>query len=173
MQRLRGRQFVYSPVCALVASVAGIGHWGSNGANGKVLGQEMKELEMTSGDDGGIQGLGLVMLGVRDVERSVAFYRDRLGLPLQSRSGGFAFFSGNGTTLALSEELGRARDHKAGAVEFVFSVVDVHTAHKMLTQRGVEFHKAPRLVTGDQWSANFTDPDGHELSIFGPSAQVP
>jgi catechol 2,3-dioxygenase-like lactoylglutathione lyase family enzyme len=117
-----------------------------------------------------VQNVGLVMLGVRDLERSIPFYRDSLGLKLQSQGGGFAFFDGGGVTLALSQELGRARDYKTGAVEVVFSVADVRTAHEALTGRGVNFQRPPRVVTGQQWSANFTDPDGHELSIFGPSS---
>ena len=33
---------------------------------------------------------------------------------------------------------------------------------------GVEFLREPSNVTGDSWAANFRDPDGHLLSIFGP-----
>lgn len=37
-----------------------------------------------------------------------------------------------------------------------------------LEARGVTFLNEPRNVTGNQWAANFRDPDGHLLSIFGP-----
>ena len=45
---------------------------------------------------------------------------------------------------------------------------DLTAAHEPLRARGVEFLNAPRNVTGDQWAANFRDPDGHLLSVFGP-----
>ena len=47
-------------------------------------------------------------------------------------------------------------------------MADVTAAHQALSARGVEFLNAPRNVTGDQWAANFRDPDAHLLSIFGP-----
>ena len=125
---------------------------------------------MSEAKVGPIQKVGHVMLGVRDVEKSVAFYRDRLGLRLLSQNEGFAFFDGGGVVLALSLEMGKAKNHAVGAVEIVLAVDDVHAAHQALSERGVIFRRAPRLVTGQQWSANFTDPDGHEMSIFGPSA---
>ena len=56
----------------------------------------------------------------------------------------------------------------AGGTEIVFGVEDVTAAHAALTARGVAFLSAPRNVTGDQWAANFRDPDGHLLSVFGP-----
>lgn len=131
---------------------------------------EKKEIAVMSEEKVGlIQRVGHVMLGVRDIEKSVAFYRDRLGLRLLSQNEGFAFFDGGGVVLALSLEIGKAKNYSVGAVEIVLAVDDVHAAHQALSERGVIFWRAPRLVTGQQWSANFTDPDGHELSIFGLS----
>ncbi len=46
--------------------------------------------------------ISLVTLGVRDLERSIAFYRDGLRWPLSSASSGdVAFFRTGGTVLAL------------------------------------------------------------------------
>jgi len=115
--------------------------------------------------------IGVVMLGIRDLASSVAFYRDKLGLRLASQFEGFAFFEGGGVTLALSEGLARAHGSSgplAGATEVVFSVDDVRAAHQALAERGVNFTHEPRVVSGPMWGANFNDPDGHGLSIFGP-----
>jgi lactoylglutathione lyase len=112
--------------------------------------------------------VGNIMLGVSDLTRSVAFYRDVLGLELQQQVPGFAFFSGGGVALVLSEPLLKARPGLRGAVEIVFSVEDVRAAHMALTVRGLRFTSEPRQVTGNLWAANFDDPDGHHLSIFGP-----
>ena len=107
------------------------------------------------------------MLGVTDLERSIAFYRDRVGLELTGKHDGFAFFDGGEISLALSESLADSIEGPPGPVEVVFSVEHVRDAHAALAERGVEFDIEPRSVTGPMWAANFRDPDGHQLSIFG------
>lgn len=108
------------------------------------------------------------MLGATDLQSSVAFYRDRLSLQITGEHAGFAFFDAGGVTLALSEGLARAVLGVAGAVEVVFSVDHVRTEFQALQSRGIEFTTEPRAVHGPNWAANFKDPDGHILSIFGP-----
>lgn len=112
--------------------------------------------------------IGLVMLGVKDLGASVTFYRDKLGVTLQNQIPGFAFLDGGGVTLALSEALVGASERVVGATEVVFTVPGVRPAYEALRARGVEFLNEPRVVSGDLWAANFTDADGHRLSIFGP-----
>ena len=116
--------------------------------------------------------IGVVMLGVGQLSRAMAFYRDKLGLVLKGQNEGFAFLDGGGVTLCLSEALARAAGPAPGAVEIVFSVENVRGAHKALAARGVEFTHEPRTVTGPLWAANFNDPDGHKLSIFGPEGKA-
>ena len=116
--------------------------------------------------------IGVVMLGVEKLPRAVAFYRDKLGLVLKGQNEGFAFFDGGGVTLCLSEALARVSRQVPGAVEVVFSVGNVRGAHKALSARGIEFTHEPRSVTGPMWAANFNDPDGHLLSVFGPEGSV-
>jgi catechol 2,3-dioxygenase-like lactoylglutathione lyase family enzyme len=117
--------------------------------------------------------IGIVMLGATNTARSIAFYRDKLGLTLKGQNEGFAFLDGGGVTLCLSESLARVSNPVAGATEVVFSVGDVRGAHEALRARGVEFTHEPRTVTGPMWAANFNDPDGHKLSIFGPEGAKP
>lgn len=112
--------------------------------------------------------IGIIMLGVTDMEQSLAFYRDRLGLKVAGQSPGFAFLNAGSVTLALSEALTRALGDKPGPVEVVFSVDHVRGAYEQLRARGIEFPLEPRPVNGPMWAANFTDPAGHALSIFGP-----
>ncbi len=127
---------------------------------------------MTPGGDFCLDKISVVMLGVTDVDRSLAFYHGTLGMAVQFQSPGFTFLNGGGVTLALSRPLAEARAAAPGAVEIVFSVANVRAAHASLAARGVEFHQAPRQVTPDSWAANFVDPDGHQLSIFGPEGKV-
>ena len=113
--------------------------------------------------------VGVVMLGVKDLARSVAFYRDTLGLPPQGEvPGEFAFFNAGSAMLALSVPLVKNSEHIVGATEIVFAVDDVRAAHAALRERGVAFTVEPRVVNPPMWSANFNDPDGHRLSIYGP-----
>ena len=48
------------------------------------------------------------------------------------------------------------------------AVDDVRAAHAALRERGVAFTVEPRAVNPPMWAANFNDPDGHRLSIYGP-----
>ncbi len=116
--------------------------------------------------------IGVIMLGVHDLARAVAFYRDTLGLSLKFESPGFAFLDGGGVSLCLSQPLGQASQQIAGATEVVFSVDDVRGAYEALRGRGVRFTHEPRNVTGSSWAANFEDSDGHRLSIFGPERKM-
>lgn len=117
-------------------------------------------------------GVSTVMLGVRDLAGAVAFYRDKLGLTVKGEIPGFAFLDGGSVTLCLSQPLARASEQMAGATEVVFAVEDVRGAYEALRERGVVFTHEPRNVTGSQWAANFKDPDGHKLSIFGPERRA-
>ncbi len=120
--------------------------------------------------------VGVVILGVHDVARALEFYRDTLGLTVKSQFRGFAFLDAGAVTLCLSEPL--ARSHAtpegtlAGATELVFEVPGVRETYQALVERGVRFTHEPRIVAGTQWAANFEDPDGHKLSVFGPERKT-
>jgi catechol 2,3-dioxygenase-like lactoylglutathione lyase family enzyme len=117
--------------------------------------------------------IGVVMLGVQDLDRSVAFYRDQLGLKLQTLiPGDFAFFDAGGMMFALSVGLAKNSPQMVGATEVVFSVDSVRETHEALRARGVTFFQEPRVVNPPMWAANFSDPDGHRLSIFGPERKA-
>ncbi len=115
-----------------------------------------------------IEGLQFVMLGTRDVERSIEFYRDTLQLELLHSFEGFAFFRCGAVTIVLSSDLGERMGSEPNfASELVLGVASVRSAFDELTSRGVSFVNAPRQVNADAWAANFTDPNGHHLSVYG------
>jgi catechol 2,3-dioxygenase-like lactoylglutathione lyase family enzyme len=117
------------------------------------------------------KGIAYIALGVTDLERSVAFYRDTLELPLQFQHGGLAFFGAGPVTLMLTGELAKVRTPLAGGVELVFTVEAVHPVWRRLAAKGVPFFREPRQVTEKDWSAVLTDPDGHFLTLFGPPGE--
>jgi len=112
--------------------------------------------------------VSFVMLGVRDVAGSLAFYRDKLGLKVQREIPGFAFLDAGAVTLCLSEPAAKVRGQVAGAGELVFSVGEVTAAYQALGGKGVQFTHEPRNITPTMRVANFDDPDGNHLSISGP-----
>jgi catechol 2,3-dioxygenase-like lactoylglutathione lyase family enzyme len=118
--------------------------------------------------------IAAIMLGVSDLDKSTAFYRDQLGFTLQQHIPyDFSFFDGGGMMLILS--LPHSKIHggaKPGSMEVVFGVADILTAYESLRARGIQFKNEPRAVSGPMWAANFDDPDGHHLSIFGPNKRV-
>jgi catechol 2,3-dioxygenase-like lactoylglutathione lyase family enzyme len=116
--------------------------------------------------------VSVLMLGVKDLAQSAAFYRDTLGLqPLGEAPGEFAFFKAGDMMLALSVPHAKPEISPSvvGGMEVVFGVEDVAAAYEALAARGVQFVREPRHATGENWSAVFTDPNGHRLSVFGPN----
>ena len=119
--------------------------------------------------------LGYVVLFVEDFDRSVAFYAERVGLPVRLRAEGYAEFAVEGAKFAL---LGRSRvaeltgdAHAArpapGAHEGAVTVLveDVDRVHRELSGRGVPFLGAPQDRPWGQRSVFFHDPEGHLIEI--------
>ena len=117
-------------------------------------------------------GLGYVMLGVTDMDRSTKFYEQTLGRKLLFRAeNSLAFFDGGPVTIGLNTGLAARRQPVAGASELVFKVDSVKGSWRALKEHGVSFIVDPRQATDKDWVATFTDPDGHYLTLFGPEGQ--
>ncbi|HEX4170731.1 MAG TPA: VOC family protein [Bryobacteraceae bacterium] len=108
--------------------------------------------------------VGYIMLGVADLKVATAFYRDKLGLKITGQTDDVVFFDTGTVSLVISTAVGR----EPGATEIVFTVDHVQPAYAALSHQGLHFERPPHLVTGTSWAANFRDPDGHILSLFGP-----
>jgi catechol 2,3-dioxygenase-like lactoylglutathione lyase family enzyme len=115
-----------------------------------------------------------VILRVSDLDRSTAFYRDRVGLKLQSLNEEFAVFDAGGMILMLEHLPKPPSSPSAGLAAFteiVLESADVLGTHAAMQARGVQFKRDPRAVTSDNtrvmYAADFRDPDGHVLSIAG------
>ena len=114
--------------------------------------------------------LSHVIIGASDLESSLHFYRDLLGLPVLGQvEGEFVFFDAGGSTKLALKILSEIAD--PGDTEFVFEVEDIHKTYEELTKKGISFKRAPRAVTSDAtrdfFATDFRDPDGHVLSITG------
>lgn len=117
--------------------------------------------------------LSHVILRVADLDRAVAFWRDRVGLPLVGSGGPLAFLDAGGATIALAAAApaADAGGGLAALTELVLEVPDVRAAHAELAARGVPFRTPPRVLTGEAprelWGCDFRDPDGHLASLTG------
>lgn len=113
--------------------------------------------------------VSMIALGVKDPARSIAFYRDTLGMEMICPAGEVTLVKSGEITIALNQPLGRtAGEAMVGAVEVIFQVPGVAASHADLTKRGCRFVAAPHEVYPGMWAATFTDPDGHRLTVLGP-----
>jgi catechol 2,3-dioxygenase-like lactoylglutathione lyase family enzyme len=80
--------------------------------------------------------IGHIILIVRDLDRSLAFYHDLLGMTVKyTIPGEFVFLDGGGVTLALSQS-GEPQTVVPGAVEVSFETEDVLSTYETLKSRG-------------------------------------
>jgi catechol 2,3-dioxygenase-like lactoylglutathione lyase family enzyme len=113
--------------------------------------------------------LAQLHISVTDLDRSVAFYRDTLGIPFLFQVPGqpMAFFQSGDVRLYL----GRPENADfTSAVVAYFRVDDIDAEQDRLEGLGVEFAARPHLVhrdgTGELWMSGFQDPDGHQLILM-------
>jgi catechol 2,3-dioxygenase-like lactoylglutathione lyase family enzyme len=117
----------------------------------------------------GLGTIGQIHVSVTDVDRSVAFYRDVLGIPFLFRVPGqpMAFFDCDGVRLYLGVPESQDFRSRGG---LYFTVDDIHEAHRGLAERGVAFRDAPHVVhrteDAELYMAFFTDPDGNHLALM-------
>ncbi|HEX7735345.1 MAG TPA: VOC family protein [Ktedonobacteraceae bacterium] len=105
---------------------------------------------------------------VSDMQRSVAFYRDTLGLPLKFSSPGWSEFNNGGTTLALHRHMGGGAgkaEPAAGQASLVFALDDLQGAYATLQAEGVNFSLAPQTQPSGQTFAVLHDPDGFSITL--------
>ena len=124
----------------------------------------------------------VVTLGVSDLDRSLAFYRDGLGLPTEGifgqefEYGAVAFFNlHNGLILALWPRTSIARDsglspQPPSATEFtighnVNSKSEVDAVMEQATRAGAHVVKAAGDTFWGGYAGYFQDPDGHLWEI--------
>src|SRR4051812_17491298 len=104
------------------------------------------------------------------MKRSVAFYRDVLGLPLKFESPGWTEFATDGATLALhvSEGPPAAKDdpHRVppGRCRPGLSVPDLEEFYRRMVERHVPCLQEPTEVFGARL-AQYEDPDGLAISV--------
>jgi len=112
--------------------------------------------------------LNYAIVFVSDMARSVAFYRDVIGLPLKFESPGWSEFLTGEATLALHTGEGPAHaaeeGHPPGRCHPGLAVADLDAFHKKMVERNVRCLQPPRTIMGNT-IAQYADPDGLALSV--------
>lgn len=112
--------------------------------------------------------LNYAIVFVSDMARSVAFYRDVIGLALKFESPGWSEFATGEATLALHAGEGRGsaaeEGHPSGRCHPGLAVADLDEFHKKMTERNVRCIQQPRTVFGSK-IAQYADPDGLAISV--------
>jgi lactoylglutathione lyase len=108
--------------------------------------------------------IGSVILIVSEMEKSLVFYKDILGLPIKSQSEAWTEFFVNGTVLALHPAENKTKLKTGISILIGFMVSDLETNVKKLKENKVKFFKEAKEEPFGK-HAIIEDPDGHLISI--------
>ena len=116
--------------------------------------------------------LGYVILFVADLERSVAFYRDVIGVPFRLEGDGYVEFATQGARFGLYDRnrLGELTGHdperpgRPGG-EVVFLVADVDAEAQRLRAAGATVLRGPVDRPWGHRTLHLEDPDGFVVEL--------
>ena len=121
-------------------------------------------------------GIAQIHISVSDLDASVAFYRDVLGLTHLFTVPGqpMAFFDAGGVRLYLGvpeDETYRSRP------VIYYNVADLDATYDAVVARGAKTMSAPQLVhtdgSNELWMAFVSDPDGNPVGMSSERAVTP
>ena len=107
--------------------------------------------------------IGYVIVGVKELDPAVAFYRDVMGFELEFSDPAFHYASFRVGELHFSLAAGVEETHGTGDrnTGIGFMVPDVDAAHTELAAKGVNFTMSPSKQPWGGYMAMFADPDGN------------
>lgn len=110
-----------------------------------------------------------IAVTVSDLDRSVAFYRDRLGMAFLFNAGTMAFLQCGEMRLLLgTPEPGKPISN--GGTILYLKVSDLEAAYAGLVDAGVASLQAPQRIAKmpdhDLWLAVVSDPDGNPVGLM-------
>jgi catechol 2,3-dioxygenase-like lactoylglutathione lyase family enzyme len=117
------------------------------------------------------------MVYCRDVERSLGFYHDILGMKMldEFRYEGKAVYArlvapGGEGTIAL-HQAGPGASVAADGVRLYFEIEDLDNFCQQVKRKGIYFSQLPQMMPWGWRHAYLNDYDGHEISLFwaGPN----
>ena len=119
----------------------------------------------------GLNTISQIGVSIADVDASIEFYRDVLGMNFLFNTGTMAFFDCDGVRLMLG--VPERPEFKSTSIIY-YKIAPIQDAFETLRSRGVEFVGEPHVVhrtdAYDLWMAFFIDPDQNTLVL---SSEVP
>lgn len=117
-----------------------------------------------------IKKVGNVILAVKDLDKSIKFYHEIIGLPIKNQRRSWVDLGTSGALLSLhpasltAEHIGSSIDN---GITIGFLVGDVQSSVDELKEKGVEIFRD--IVERDAGkNAVVLDPDGYLISLFEP-----
>jgi methylmalonyl-CoA/ethylmalonyl-CoA epimerase len=111
--------------------------------------------------------IGQIAVPVTNIDRSVAFYRDSLGMKFLFQVPNLAFFDCGGVRLML--DLPEDKGERRSSVIY-FKVGQIEEAFQTLAARGVQFEDKPHMIARmpdhELWMTFFRDPDRNLLALM-------
>ena len=110
-----------------------------------------------------------IIVYVSDMQRSTAFYRDVLGLPVKYATPGWTEFNTGTTAVALhttgESTLPPTQRPPAGQAQLGFMVDDLQAVYQSLKDRHVHFSLPPQKQSSGVTLAVCNDPDGLGITL--------
>ncbi|WP_133884401.1 VOC family protein [Glycomyces sp. NRRL B-16210] len=156
------------PETPVAAAAPGPPRQRTSGEN-RSLGHDLAELLLSEQRLGGTDVTDVAAtLVVADLQRSVEFYTDALGLHIADRTSEAAVLDAGFGKILLWERPD-APPGETGVMHLTFEVGDIDATFAQMNEAGVEFLHLPRTaLLGQNYqmrAASFHDPDGHGLAI--------
>jgi catechol 2,3-dioxygenase-like lactoylglutathione lyase family enzyme len=116
-----------------------------------------------------ITEIGLHTVVVKDLNKSLRFFRDKLGLRLVffNKKLKWLTFDGGRSTLSLTVPWNKRSRKLLGVPTGIsFYVDDCEKTYHELKKKKIKFHMAPRREKWGVILANFADPDGNRYFLL-------
>lgn len=118
-----------------------------------------------------VKKVGNVILAVKDIDKSIEFYHDKIGLPIKRQRRSWVDLGSTGAILSLhpasitAEHIGSSIEN---GITIGFLVGDVKSAVEELRSKGVKIHR--EIVEREAGkNAIVLDPDDYLVSLFEPN----
>jgi lactoylglutathione lyase len=108
--------------------------------------------------------LTTIVLIVKDMDRSLAFYRDVVGLSVEMHSPYWSSLSAGNISLGLHPQSQHAKVEPGMGCTFGFEVADILGTVQELKAKGVKIQKEPKHENFG-WLAEIVDPDGYTVQL--------
>ena len=108
--------------------------------------------------------LTTIVLIVKDMDRSLAFYRDVVGLSVEMHSPYWSSLSAGNISLGLHPEGQHVKVAPGTGCTFGFEVADIQNTVAELKTKGAKVLKEPKHENFG-WLAEIADPDGYIVQL--------